>query len=201
MNAPAAQASAKHEPEWNRLPPEDRRVPRCYRLVLPLPSHPRREYLDYLGVRSTQRVMDPLCGTIPTPVARTKLPLPSDGIERDPMEGFATRRKPDSSVDPDAHVSQTAKIRTVPIHRLQDERIKVLRPAPLFRARNPPIATPQMSPPYRLRLPLETSISPPPRKTLLPDVVKRHRDDLCWIQRRTLAPKYPCLAGAFPTGS
>ena len=66
----------------NRLRPEDRAVHDWYRFVLSFPSHLVRDYLDTFGVDSTQRVLDPFCGTGTTLVECKKLGIPSVGIER-----------------------------------------------------------------------------------------------------------------------
>ena len=108
--APAAQTGPLSAPERNRLRPEDRAVHDWYRFVLSFPSHLVRDYLRAFRVDSQQRVLDPFCGTGTTLVECKKLGIPSVGIERNPMAGFASRTKLDWSVDPRRLVSHAKEI-------------------------------------------------------------------------------------------
>ena len=186
MVTPAAQSSARCAPERNRLRPEDRAGHDWYRFVLSFPSHLVRDYLATFGVNSTQRVLDPFCGTGTTLVECKKLGIPSVGIERNPMAGFASRTKLDWGVDPDALVSHAEQIAGLVLDRFQDQGIDDFGPAPLFRSSDPPIADLRTLPPDRLSLLLKNSISPLPlhKTLLLLDVLDRHRDDSAYAHER-----------------
>ena len=177
--AAATRASGKSAPETNRLRPEDRAVHDWYRFVLSFPSHLVRDYLDRFGVDSTQRVLDPFCGTGTTLVECKKLGIPSVGIERNPMAGFASRTKVDWSVDPEKLVSHAKAIADQVLERLQREGIDDLGVAPLFQTCGRRTAKLRTLPADRLVLLLKNSISPLPlHKTLvLLDTLEQHRDD------------------------
>ena len=177
--ASAARTSPLSDPERNRLRPEDRAVHDWYRFVLSFPSHLVRDYLDAFGVDSTQRVLDPFCGTGTTLVECKKLGIPSVGIERNPMAGFASRTKLDWSVDPGALVSHAKEIAGLALDWLRREGIDDFGPAPLFRAENPPIAELRTLSPERLSLLLKNSISPLPlhKTLLLLDALEQCRDE------------------------
>ncbi len=177
--APATQTGPLSAPERNRLRPEDRAVHDWYRFVLSFPSHLVRDYLSAFGVDSRQRVLDPFCGTGTTLVECKKLGIPSVGIERNPMAGFASRTKLDWSIDPDTLVSHAKEIAGLALDRLRREGIDDFGPAPLFRAEPPPVAGLRTLPPERLSLLLKNSISPLPlhKTLLLLDALEEHRDD------------------------
>ena len=186
MIAPAAPAGARSAPERNRLRPEDRAVHDWYRFVLSFPSHLVRDYLDAFGVDSTQRVLDPFCGTGTTLVECKKLGIPSVGIEGNPMAGFASRTKLDWSIDPDALVSHARAIGGLVLDRLRGQGIDDTGPAPLFQAGDPPTADLLTLPPDRLSLLLKNSISPLPlhKTLLLLDVLEGRRDDTAYAHER-----------------
>ncbi len=186
MIAPAAPASARSAPERNRLRPEDRAVHDWYRFVLSFPSHLVRDYLDAFGVDSTQRVLDPFCGTGTTLVECKKLGIPSVGIERNPMAGFASRTKLDWSVDPDALVSHARAIAGLALDRLRGQGIDDYGSAPLFQAGDPPTADLLTLPPGHLSLLLKNSISPLPlhKTLLLLDALEGRRDDTVYAHER-----------------
>ena len=186
----ATRARGKSAPERNRLRPEDRAVHDWYRFVLSFPSHLVRDYLDTLGVDSSQRVLDPFCGTGTTLVECKKLGIPSVGIERNPMAGFASRTKVDWSVDPRALVSHARQVADRALTQLQRDGIDDLGAAPLFRRTAPRSTELRTLPPDRLSLLLKNSISPQPlHKTLvLLDTLEQHRDrNLCAHERLALA--------------
>ena len=188
--AAATRARSKAAPELNRLRPEDRAVHDWYRFVLSFPSHLVRDYLDTFGVDSTQRVLDPFCGTGTTLVECKKLGIPSVGIERNPMAGFASRAKVDWSIDPEALVSHAREVAQRTRESLQSEGIDDLGVAPLFQTGGQRTAALRSLPPDRIGLLLKNSISPLPlHKTLvLLDTLERHRDDaLCAHERLALA--------------
>ena len=186
MIAPVAQGNARSSPERNRLKPEDRAVHDWYRFVLSFPSHLVRDYLTAFGVDSTQRVLDPFCGTGTTLVECKKLGIPSVGIERNPMAGFASRTKLNWSIDPDALVSHAGEIAGVVLDRFKGQGIDDFGPAPLFRADDSRVANLRTLPPDRLGLLLKNSISPLPlhKTLLLLDALERHRDDTVYAHER-----------------
>ena len=179
MFTPATQTSARSSPEQNRLRPEDRAVHDWYRFVLSFPSHLVRDYLDAFGVDSRQRVLDPFCGTGTTLVECKKLGIPSVGIERNPMAGFASRTKLDWSVDPDALVSHAREVATRALGLFQHQGIDDFGMAPLFPANSRPNADLRTLPPDKLSLLLKNSISPLPlhKTLLLLDILDQHRHD------------------------
>ncbi len=170
----------------NRLRPEDRAVHDWYRFVLSFPSHLVRDYLDTFRVDATQRVLDPFCGTGTTLVECKKLGIPSVGIERNPMAGFASRAKVDWSIDPEALVSHAREVARRTRKSLQSEGIDDLGVAPLFQTGGQRTAALRSLPPDRLGLLLKNSISPLPlHKTLvLLDMLERHRDDTVYAHER-----------------
>ncbi len=182
----ATRARGKSAPERNRLRPEDRAVHDWYRFVLSFPSHLVRDYLDTFGVDSSQRVLDPFCGTGTTLVECKKLGIPSVGIERNPMAGFASRTKVDWSVDPHALVSHAREVAAQALDRLQSEGIDDLGVAPLFQTGGRRTTELRTLSPDRLGLLLKNSISPLPlHKTLvLLDTLEEHRDDGVYAHER-----------------
>ena len=159
--------------------PEDRAVHDWYRFVLSFPSHLVRDYLHTFGVDSTQRVLDPFCGTGTTLVECKKLGIPSVGIERNPMAGFASRTKVDWSVDALALASHAKRVADRTLERLHEEGIDDLGVAPLFQTEAWRTAELRALPPELLSLLLKDSISPLPlHKTLvLLDTLEQHRDE------------------------
>ena len=184
--APTTRTSGRSTPEQNRLRPEDRAVHDWYRFVLSFPSHLVRNYLDAFGVDSTRSVLDPFCGTGTTLVECKKLGIPSVGIERNPMAGFATRTKLDWSVDPDALVSHAEEIAARALDRLQAQGIDDFGMGPLFQANDRPIADLRTLSPDHLSLLLKNSISPAPlhKTLLLLEILEQHRDDSVYAHER-----------------
>ena len=166
-------------PERNRLRPEDRAVHDWYRFVLSFPPHLVRDCLHTFGVDSTQRVLDPFCGAGTTLVECKTLGIPSVGIERHPMAGFASRTKVDWRVDPRALVSHAQEIAGRALSRLQEDGIDDFGTAPSFRKSGRRTAALRTLCDDRLGLLLRNSISPLPlHKTLvLLDTLERHRND------------------------
>ena len=184
--ASATRTSARSKPELNRLRPEDRAVHDWYRFVLSFPSHLVRDYLGVLGIDSTQRVLDPFCGTGTTLVECKKLGIPSVGIERNPVAEFASRTKLDWSVDPDVLVSHAERVAAQAFEQFQDQGMDDLGVAPLFQANTPRIAELQMLPPERQSLLLKNSISPLPlhKTLLLLDMLEQQRDETVYHHER-----------------
>ena len=179
ITAAAGRPRTASDPELNRLRPEDRAVHDWYRFVLSYPSHLVRDYLDMFGVDPTQRVLDPFCGTGTTLVECKKLGIPSVGVERNPMAGFASRTKVDWSVGPDTLVSHAREVARRTLESLQSGGIDDLGAAPLFRTDGGRTAALRTLSADRFGLLLKNSISPLPlHKTLvLLDTLERHRDD------------------------
>ena len=177
---------AERASERNRLRPEDRAVHGWYRFVLSFPPHLVRDCLDTFGVDSTQTVLDPFCGTGTTLVECRKLGIPSVGIERNPMAGFASRTKLDWSVDPDALVSHAREVAARTLDRLRGQGIDDLGAAPLFRRGGVPASGLRTLPAERLSLLLRDSISPLPlhKTLLLLDMLDGHRDDAAHAHER-----------------
>ena len=186
MITPATLRNSTSGPERNRLRPEDRAVHDWYRFVLSYPSHLVRDYLDRFDVDATQRVLDPFCGTGTTLVECKKLGVPSVGIERNPMAGFASRTKVDWSVDPHALISHAREIADRTAQRLEGEGIDDLGVAPLFRTNGKSASQLRRLAPDRETLLLKNSISPLPlHKTLaLLETLDQQKDEAVWNHER-----------------
>ena len=166
-------------PERNKLRPEDRGIHDWYRFVLSFPPHLVRDYLDRFEVDSTQRVLDPFCGTGTTLVECKKLGIPSVGVERNPMAWFASRTKVNWSIDPQALVAHARQVADRTCKQLDHEGIADPGPGPLFQSGGPRIAELRTLPPSRLNLLLKNSISPVPlhKTLLLIETLKQHNDE------------------------
>ena len=195
MSTAAAAAGAKRTGagktrERNKLRPEDRAVHDWYRFVLSFPPHLVRGCIDAFGVDSTQRVLDPFCGTGTTLVECKKLGIPSVGVERNPMAAFAGRVKLDWSIDPGLLVGRADEIAARTLDRLQKQGIDDLGTAPLFQANGEPSAGLLTLPADRLSLLLKNSISPLPlhKTLLLLEILEQCRNDAaCPHERLALA--------------
>lgn len=164
----AVQTHAGSTPQQNRLRAEDRAIHDWYRFVLSFPSHLVRDYLNIFEVDSTQRVLDPFCGTGTTLVECKKLGIPSVGVERNPMAGFASRTKVDWNIDSRALVSHAQEIADRARKRFQADGIDDLGDAPLFRNGGERVSELRTLSPDRMALLVKNSISPLPlHKTLL----------------------------------
>ena len=124
-------------------------------------------------------MLDPFCGTGTTLVECKKLGVPSIGVERNPMAGFASRTKLDWSVDPDALVSHAGEMAALALDRLRHQGIDDFGPGPLFPAPDRRGADLRTLPPDEMGLLLKNSISPLPlhKTLLLLDVLDQHRRD------------------------
>jgi hypothetical protein len=177
-NGPMSYATARRRQgnaDLNKLYAEDRPVHEWYRFVLSFPPHLVRQYVERLGFDSSQRVLDPFCGTGTVLVECKKLGIPSVGVEANPLAHFASRVKLDWRPDPAgllAHAQEVALAaqRTLAKDDLDDD--------PRLTAGREPRALRQL-PPEAERLLLADSISPLPlHKTLvLLDCLDRHHDD------------------------
>lgn len=112
LSPPPIQASKSKRGgvDINQLRPEDRSAHDWYRFVLSYPPHLVREYLQKFGIDSSQRVLDPFCGTGTTPVECKKLGIKSVGIEANAMAAFACQTKLNWAIDPDALLQHAKNI-------------------------------------------------------------------------------------------
>jgi DNA modification methylase len=83
----------------NKLDPLDRAAHDWYRFVLSYPPHLVRRYLDEFGLKSTDTVLDPFCGTGTTLVEAKKLGICAVGLEVNPFAHFASTVKLDWRVN------------------------------------------------------------------------------------------------------
>lgn len=87
MQETPSQASSSSNRKLNELSAADRPVHDWYRFVLSFPPHLVREYLKDFGVESSQRVLDPFCGTGTTLVECQKQGISSVGIDTNSLNG------------------------------------------------------------------------------------------------------------------
>ncbi len=95
-------SAARANGKANKLDPLDRAAHDWYRFVLSYPPHLVRQYLDEFGLKSTDTVLDPFCGTGTTLVEAKKLGIRSAGLEVNPFAHFASSVKLDWSLDASA---------------------------------------------------------------------------------------------------
>ncbi len=152
----------------NRMRPDDHPVHDWYRFVLSFPPHLVREYLDRLGVRTGDTVLDPFCGTGTTLVECKKMGIDSVGLERNPMAHFASSVKVDWSVDPARLAEYSEEVARTARSTLIDQGVDDWGDLPLL-ARNGPLSSELRTlDPSRSKLLLKNSISPIPlHKTLV----------------------------------
>ena len=146
----------------NRMRPDDHPVHDWYRFVLSFPPHLVREYLDRLGVRTGDTVLDPFCGTGTTLVECKKMGIDSVGLERNPMAHFASSVKVDWSVDPARLAEYSEEVARTARSTLIDQGVDDWGDLPLL-ARNGPLSSELRTlDPSRSKLLLKNSISPIP---------------------------------------
>jgi DNA modification methylase len=151
--------------ELNKLYAEDRAVHDWYRFVLAFPPHLVRDYLKRFGVRSSDLVLDPFCGTGTVVVECKKLGIPSVGIEPNPMAHFAGSVKTDWSPDPDGLLTHARWVAHETLAELAQQGIEE---EPFLHADPSRLPTLQILPPAATALLLRNSISPLPlHKTLV----------------------------------
>lgn len=160
--------AVRNSPDPNRMRPGDRPVHDWYRFVLSFPPHLVRDYLARLGVRTTDTVLDPFCGTGTTLVECKKTGIESVGLERNPMAHFASSVKVDWSVDPGRLAEYSDEVAQTAESTLIDQGVDEWTDLPLL-ARNgtfsPAMRTLDAN---RSKLLLKNSISPVPlHKTLV----------------------------------
>ena len=146
----------------NRLRPEDRAVHDWYRFVLSFPPHLVREYLDVLGARSSETILDPFCGTGTTLVECQKLGIPSVGTESNPMAYFASLVKVDWSVDPNALSHYADEVASSFARDSEHDDVAHWNGLPLFQTNGDSQAPLRTLAPEQSRLLLKDSISPAP---------------------------------------
>ena len=163
----------------NRVRPEDRAVHDWYRFVLSFPPHLVQSYLDRFGVRPSDTVLDPFCGTGTTLVECKKLGIGSVGIEPNPIAYFASSVKVDWSVGRSALLDYADEVVSSARRALEERDLGVWDDLPLFQSSGTrPTRTLGLTP-EQSKLLLKDSISPIPlHKTLvLLGVIERHGDD------------------------
>ena len=152
----------------NKLRPEDRPVHDWYRFVLSFPPHLVRDYLGRFGVRPSETVLDPFCGTGTTLVECKKLGIRSVGIESNPMAHLASAVKVDWSVDNAGLVDYAEQVVLSARKTLEQQGMDEWTGLPLFTATEKERHPLSELHPEQLKLLLKDSISPLPlHKTLL----------------------------------
>ena len=163
---PAVQRVTPGDP--NRILPRDRSIHEWYRFVLSFPPHLVRDYLTRLGVKSSETVLDPFCGTGTTLVECRKRGIASVGLERNPMAHFASSVKVDWEVDPDALEALADRAASDATVTLAGQGLDGWSDLPLSAGVRGERPTLQTLAPERVRLLLKNSISPLPlHKTLV----------------------------------
>jgi DNA modification methylase len=154
-----------------------------YRFVLSFPPHLIRSYVERFELTSSDRVLDPFCGTGTTVVECKKLGIGAVGIEANPMAHFATETKADWSPDPDGLISHASEVGERTLAKLYSQGIEDTGShLPLFSHLDSSEGTlPQarlVLKPEMQKLLLRDSISPLPlHKTLaLLETLSEHRD-------------------------
>lgn len=166
----------KQGDELNRPYEEDLPVHEWYRFVLSYPPHLVREYVEKFSLTTSDRLLDPFCGTGTTLVESKKLGLPSVGVEANPIVAFAADMKTNWEVDPDELSAYAEKVADAARDELLSQGIK---DEPLF---EPLDAEP---PEYRgvndekQRLLIKDSISERPlhKVLVLLDEMEKYRDE------------------------
>lgn len=182
--------------EDNKLRPEDQPAHDWYRFVLSFPPHLVREYIERLGIRSNQLVLDPFCGTGTTLVECKKQGIPTIGIEANPMACFASRIKVDWAVSPTGLLRHARNVAESTLERLEADGVEDEPKPPLFRTsrRNSPklhALRPEVS-----KLLLSGSISPLPlHKTLSLLAVLYENKDARFAGHERLALAKALLSG------
>ncbi len=174
--------------EINKLYIEDRPVHEWYRFVLSFPPHLVRDYLERFGMKSSQCVLDPFCGTGTVLVECKKQGIPSVGIEASPMAQFASQVKVDWSLEPEGLLEHARHV--------AESAIKVLRATgiednPFFRLVQMGHLPLKTLSDEKMKLLLADSLSPLPlHKTLvLLDCLEEHHDERYYRHERLALAK------------
>ena len=93
------EAVARTNGKANKLDSLDRAAHDWYRFVLSYPPHLVWQYLDEFGLKSTDTVLDPFCGTGTTLVEAQKLGIRGMGLEVNPFAHSASTVKLDWRLD------------------------------------------------------------------------------------------------------
>lgn len=96
--------------EQNKLFKEDLSVHDWYRFILSFPPHLVRTYLKKFDINSSQRILDPFCGTGTTLVECKKLGISSIGLEANPVVHFATKTKTNWDINTKSLISHSTEI-------------------------------------------------------------------------------------------
>lgn len=164
----------------NKLSPEDRVAHDWYRFVLSFPPHLVRDYLEKFDVGSSQRVLDPFCGTGTTIVECKRLGIPSVGVEASAFAHFAGAVKIDWMVEPDILLRVSHQIATDVLSELARQGID---DDPLFRDwhRQKDVLSSDLQTlePETATLLLKNSISPLPlhKVLILRDYLHQHQGE------------------------
>ena len=167
-DAKMSQTAARKRPDPNRMRPDDHPVHDWYRFVLSFPPHLVRNYLERLGVATTDTVLDPFCGTGTTLVECKKEGIDSVGLERNPMAHFASSVKVDWSVDPARLAEYADEVAGTASSTLMDQGVDEWGDLPLLAGSGSTSYEVRTLGPSRSKLLLKNSISPVPlHKTLV----------------------------------
>jgi DNA methylase len=190
LDVALAEVTRKSAQEDNKLRVEDHAAHDWYRFVLSFPPHLVRDYLDRFGVDSSNRVLDPFCGTGTTLVECKKLGIPSVGVEAHPMACFASEVKTGWSVDPEGLSRHASKVASLASDKLEAEGIEGAD-LPLFRKRVKSLAKLRTLQPDIWKLLLKDSISPLPlhRTLVLLETLEEMKDDRYWQHERLALAK------------
>lgn len=97
----------------NKLRDTDRAVHDWYRFVLSFPPHLVRDYCRHFGLKSSDTILDPFCGTGTTLVEAKLRGFSAVGVEANALAYFASTVKTDWSVDPDGLLQSAHRIAEV----------------------------------------------------------------------------------------
>jgi SAM-dependent methyltransferase len=164
--AEAAASTSSTPRNDNKLLQEDQAAHDWYRFVLSFPPHLVRYYIERLGIKPGDCVLDPFCGTGTTLVECKKLGIQSVGLEANPMACFASRVKVEWQVDPCGLADHACSIAERAMEQLDAAGIDD-ETLPLFsvKRRAPPVL--RSLPAEAANLLLKDSISPLPLHKVL----------------------------------
>jgi len=120
-------SSPKSNGTANKLSLGDRAFHDWYRFVLSFPPHLVRDYIDKFGLRPTNRLLDPFCGTGTTLVEAKLNGITCVGIEANPMAYFASCVKTDWKINPDNLLNHALAIAETTNRKITSNRTRKLR--------------------------------------------------------------------------